>query len=101
MMIASYRGRVRANVGTDLGRRQLAENPTMELDFAQLSDIGRTREHNEDCLGYVQPRSPAQAQSHGWLFVVADGVGGQKLGELASYAAVENLLENFWKSAGR
>jgi protein phosphatase len=72
----------------------------MELDFAQLSDVGRAREHNEDCIGYVQPTSLADAQSHGWLFVVADGVGGQELGELASHTAVESLLGNFRKSAG-
>jgi PPM family protein phosphatase len=71
-----------------------------DLEFAQLSDTGRVREHNEDSLGYVQPTSPAQAQSHGWLFVVADGVGGQDLGEVASRLAVESLLGNFRKSAG-
>jgi protein phosphatase len=71
-----------------------------DLEFAQLSDTGRTREHNEDSLGYVQPASPAQAQSHGWLFVVADGVGGQDLGEVASRLAVESLVGNFRKSVG-
>jgi serine/threonine protein phosphatase PrpC len=71
-----------------------------DLEFAQLSDTGRAREHNEDFLGYVQPASLAQAQSHGWLFVVADGVGGQELGEVASRLAVESLVGNFRKSAG-
>ena len=71
-----------------------------DLEFAQLSDTGRTREYNEDFLGYVQPASPAQAQSHGWLFVVADGVGGQELGEVASQLAVESMVGNFRKSAG-
>jgi protein phosphatase len=71
-----------------------------DLEFAQLSDTGRTREHNEDFLGYVQPASPAQAQAHGWLFVVADGVGGQDLGEVASRLAVDSLLGNFRKSVG-
>lgn len=71
-----------------------------DLEFAQLSDTGRTREQNEDSLGCVEPTSLAQAQSHGWLFVVADGVGGQDLGEVASRLAVESLLANFRKSAG-
>jgi len=70
------------------------------VEFAQLSDIGRTRRHNEDYLGYVQPATPAQAQSHGWLFVVADGLGGQDLGEVASRTAVESMLTNFRNSAG-
>jgi protein phosphatase len=70
------------------------------LEFAQLSDIGRTRKHNEDYLGYVQPATAAQAQSHGWLFAVADGVGGQDLGEVASRTAAESVLANFRNSAG-
>ena len=73
---------------------------SMELEFAQFSDTGRVRKHNEDYLGFVQPATSAQAQSHGWLFVVADGVGGQDLGEVASRTAVDNLLANFRNSAG-
>jgi protein phosphatase len=48
----------------------------------------------------VQPESPARAQSHGWLFVTADGVGGSELGEVASRLAVESMLANFRNSAG-
>src|SRR4051794_19594917 len=72
----------------------------LELEFAQLSDTGRVREHNEDYAGFVQPATPAQAQSHGWLFAVADGVGGQDLGEVASRTVVEKLVANFRNSAG-
>lgn len=72
----------------------------LELEFAQASDKGRIREHNEDYVGYVQPSTPARAQSHGWLFAVADGVGGQDFGEVASRTAVESLLANFRESPG-
>ena len=48
----------------------------LHVEFAQLSDPGRQREQNEDYLGHAAPDSPAQARSHGWLFVLADGVGG-------------------------
>src|SRR5206468_12167767 len=71
----------------------------LEVDFAQISDTGRVREHNEDYLGYVQPGTPEQVRSCGWLFVVADGVGGEQFGEIASRTAVESLLTNFRKSA--
>ena len=67
----------------------------LELDFAQLSDTGRVRGHNEDFLGHVAPRNLGRIRSHGWLFVVADGVGGQDLGEVASRTAVESMLEGF------
>src|SRR5579875_1432704 len=71
----------------------------MDLEFAQLSDPGRVRGHNEDFLGYALPETPAQARSHGWLFVLADGVGGQQQGEVASRTAVESLLAGFREAA--
>jgi protein phosphatase len=67
----------------------------LDLEFAQLSDSGKQREHNEDCLGHVAPATPARARSHGWLFVLADGVGGTDKGEVASQAAVEYLTTGF------
>ena len=63
----------------------------LDVEFAQLSDRGRVREHNEDYLGYVCPATPEQARTHGWLFALADGVGGQERGEVASRLAVETL----------
>jgi protein phosphatase len=72
----------------------------MDLEFAQVSDTGKMRDHNEDSCGYAEPSFPAEKQSHGWLFVVADGVGGQKSGEIASQTAVKCLLDNFRRSAG-
>jgi protein phosphatase len=67
----------------------------LDLEFAQISDVGRVREGNEDYLGYVCPKSADEAQTHGWLFVVCDGVGGHEKGEVASRAAVESMLEGF------
>lgn len=67
----------------------------LEVEFAQLSDPGTIRPRNEDYLGYVLPPSPAHVRSHGWLFVLADGVGGQQQGEVASRAAVEEVLAGF------
>src|SRR5437879_1951980 len=67
----------------------------LDVDFAQLSDPGRLRGNNEDYLGYVQPATPQDARSRGWLFALADGVGGHDRGEVASHAAVEHLLSGF------
>ena len=69
----------------------------LDLEFAELSDSGLTRDHNEDFLGHVLPASPAQVQSQGWLFALADGVGGQELGEVASRLAVETVQAGFRK----
>ena len=71
----------------------------LDVEFSQLSDRGRVREGNEDYLGYARPATPAQARTHGWLFALADGVGGHELGEVASQTAVESLLAGFQEAA--
>ena len=70
-------------------------NSILDVEFAQHSDPGKQRGHNEDYLGHVITASPARARSHGWLFVLADGVGGSERGEVASQAAVEYLEAGF------
>ena len=44
------------------------------------------------------PASRQQARTHGYLFAVADGVGGMDLGEVASATAVSVLTEEFAKA---
>lgn len=72
----------------------------LEVEYAQLSDPGGVREHNEDYLGCVTPATPEQARTQGWLFALADGVGGQEQGEVASRTAVESLLAGFREATG-
>ncbi len=67
----------------------------MDVEFTQISDPGRVRPGNEDYLGHVLAVTTDQARSHGWLFVLADGVGGHDLGEIASHTAVESLRAGF------
>src|ERR1700679_1982830 len=67
----------------------------LDLEFVEMSDVGRTRGHNEDYLGHAAPESLEDIQRRGWLFAVADGVGGQELGEVASRTAVETVLAGF------
>jgi len=68
----------------------------LELEFAQLSDPGKVRGHNEDFIGYAEPGTPEHAHSHGWLFVLADGLGGHDRGEVASQLAVDTLVSSFY-----
>jgi protein phosphatase len=72
----------------------------LDIEFAQVTDPGRSRDHNEDCIGFVSPDTDARVRSHGWLFAVADGVGGHDKGEVASREAIETVLSGFRKAPG-
>ena len=76
--------------------------PVLARVFA-LTDVGRTREHNEDAflvadleagqaLDFVNDAVDINAGAHGALFLVADGMGGAASGELASSMASELVL---------
>lgn len=58
----------------------IQDNPSPEESFGARTDVGYTREHNEDSL-LVQPP----------LYVVCDGMGGHEAGEVASEIAVREL----------
>lgn len=68
---------------------------TVLVKACGLSDVGKSRSHNEDCF--------AIDADHG-LYLVADGMGGHGHGEVASQLAVEAIrsamLENDARSAG-
>ena len=72
----------------------------LDVVFGQASDPGKIRTNNEDAMGSFVPNSRHQARSHGYLFIVADGVGGLDLGEIASSTAVSVLIQEFEKAQG-
>ncbi len=76
------------------------------------TDVGRTREHNEDCfvvadLTTMNATLQPEVREHrpgvrGSLFMVADGMGGAAAGEIASQMATEVVLEDIdarWRHA--
>ena len=63
----------------------------MRLRACGLSDVGRSRNHNEDHFEIV---------GDGRLCVVADGMGGHGHGDLASRIAVEAILEHLGSPEG-
>ncbi len=75
--------------------RRSAQPAVLNVECAQLSDRGRMRAGNEDYLGSAVPCGKEDARSHGWLFALADGVGGHENGEIASRTAIETLVGGF------
>ena len=63
-----------------------------KIDFAELTDTGRVREHNEDAIG---------SDPEIGLMVLADGMGGYNAGEVASGIAVQIVSELATEGAGR
>ena len=55
-----------------------------KIDFAEITDTGRVREHNEDAIG---------SNPDIGLMVLADGMGGYNAGEVASGIAVQIVSE--------
>jgi serine/threonine protein phosphatase PrpC len=70
----------------------------MELTYASLTSSGPVRPNNEDFLGYWEPSDEEQRRTLGSVVVIADGVGGQDCGEVASQTAVETALRLFRES---
>jgi protein phosphatase len=67
----------------------------LEVESIQLTDPGPTRARNEDYLGVVTPDSAQEARQRGWLLALADGVGGSRMGYVASRTAVEAVRDGF------
>ncbi len=81
----------------------LEDYTLLKLDPVALTDVGRKRDHNEDYLGDLIIRSgknfgPEKLADKGYLFAVADGMGGYAAGEVASELAITTLFEQFYNS---
>jgi protein phosphatase len=68
------------------------------IQYACKSDMGCKRTNNEDTAAALMCPEPEMWWNRGHLFVVADGMGGHAVGELASKTAVENVLHTYYKS---
>src|SRR5579859_18575 len=68
----------------------------LELVAGGLTDAGPHRATNEDSIGEFAPSDPLALQRKGYLYVVADGLGGHSAGEVASSSAVATLGEEYY-----
>ena len=78
-------------------RERSALAKQLRLDVAQLTDVGRKREHNEDNMAFVIPKDPLVMANKGALFIVADGMGGHAAGEVASEIAVDTVSNLYYQ----
>jgi serine/threonine protein phosphatase PrpC len=67
----------------------------LELEAGGLTDAGPHRDTNEDSIGSFAPSDPLALERKGYLYVVADGLGGHNAGEVASSSAVARLGEEY------
>ncbi|GAB4136873.1 MAG: protein phosphatase 2C domain-containing protein [Planctomycetaceae bacterium] len=68
------------------------------VHFASKSDVGFSRQNNQDSLAVQICSDEAAWSNHGHLFLVADGMGGHAVGELASKIAADTIPHTFFKS---
>ena len=72
----------------------------MEVVEADCTSPGTVRTVNEDAHGFWQPDTLEEKRTRGAIAVLADGVGGQAHGEVASRLAVDEILKAFREAPG-
>ncbi len=65
------------------------------MEISSITDKGVVRHNNEDSLLVIPPWSNLAISKKACLFLVADGMGGQKAGEIASQIAVNHVKQWF------
>jgi protein phosphatase len=65
------------------------------INASLKTDQGQVRDHNEDFISFKEPTNASLAARDGWVYIVADGVGGADAGEVASKFSTERTIENY------
>src|SRR5258708_22029293 len=68
------------------------------IEYAALTDIGFRRRNNQDTYAVQIAKDREEWQRRGHLFLVADGMGGHAVGELASKIAADTIPHTYQKS---
>jgi protein phosphatase len=68
------------------------------LEYAAISDVGLMRANNQDAVAVSLAGSEKQWRRKGHLFLVADGMGAHRAGELASQMAVDLTAQRYRRS---
>ncbi|GEM_PF-596044 len=73
-------------------------NPTTFFEYGFRTDTGQKRKENQDHCDALIPDSPELQKQKGFLFIVADGMGGHQGGKTASQMVTEITIEEYSKS---
>jgi serine/threonine protein phosphatase PrpC len=75
----------------------MSQLPLLKLSAAGLTDPGLRRQTNEDAWSGPPPNlTPEQVATKGLLYLVADGVGGHRGGDVASQMAVQMVQQLYY-----
>jgi serine/threonine protein phosphatase PrpC len=68
------------------------------VNAAMHTDVGQIRDHNEDYVICKEPANDSEMTQNGWLYIVADGVGGADAGEVASQFASQQTVNHYLRN---
>src|SRR5262245_882510 len=78
-------------MGVTVNRSRWSVGAFEPVRYAQLTDVGVKRSHNQDACTSNPAVDAAAFENYGHVFVVADGMGGHAVGEKASAKAVRDI----------
>ncbi|GAB4427179.1 MAG: hypothetical protein Kow0031_07130 [Anaerolineae bacterium] len=72
--------------------------PVFHFHYAGATDTGMVRDHNEDAYKLPANTDRDTLASKGYLYVLADGMGGHQKGEVASAITIETVASEYYTS---
>ncbi len=66
---------------------------------AYQTHVGQVRSHNEDWVEVYEPEEEQVLARKGSLYIVADGMGGHRAGEVASQGAAQETVNSYYADA--
>lgn len=73
--------------------------PTLYFYHAGLTNTGQIRDHNEDAYKLPEDTDDDILANTGYLYVLADGMGGHQKGEVASAVTIEIVNSEYYATA--
>ena len=75
-----------------------SEKPVLRYHYAGLTHTGMVRDHNEDAYKLPEDTDALTLAKNGYLYVLADGMGGHQKGEVASTVTTDTVSTEYYAS---